>query len=421
MKSFLLNFFLFLFIIQFSTSAYSQQSVLSQSGPNAKALGEDNNYADCKDAVGHWRKPECRIFNFSQTDRTLTARSMIPSKDPLNFKFMQNPPAELIQKIDAYASKYQVMGLLVIKNGEIVAERYQYGRKTDMIFRGFSVSKTFTAMLVGIAHQKGFIKSLDDKVSNYWIEIKDSPYGDVTIKELLRMASGVESGGYDAGNSPLWSVLFKRENFSNPKKLDEYLNNIKSNGSKGNFRYSDQDTEILARVLVKSTNKEIATLSSEWLWQPMGGRGVGRWLFSSTDSIEQGSGGLIASMNDYGRFGVLLANDGKYKNTQVIPLNFLLDATDINKTPKSHLGLNTSNVFQYGYGYQTWVQPNKDRTFCALGHFGQIICVQPSSKIVMVQVAVEGGDAWRNSFGNMGSAINSLWENILKDLGGSTN
>jgi CubicO group peptidase (beta-lactamase class C family) len=275
-------------------------------------------------------------------------------------------------------------------------------------------------MLVGIAHQKGFIKSLDDKVSNYWIEIKDSPYGDVTIKELLRMASGVESGRYDPNDTPIWSVLLKRENFSNPKKLDEYLNNMKSNGTKGRFRYSDRDAEILTRVLVKSTNKEIATLSSEWLWQPMGGRGVGRWLYSSTDDIELGAGGLIASMNDYGRFGVLLANDGKYKNTQVIPINFLLDATDLGKIPKSHLGITNYNAFQYAYGYQTWIQPNKERTFCALGVFGQIICVQPSSKIVMVQVAIgEGDDAWRNSFGNMGSALNSLWENILKDLGGS--
>ena len=420
MKSFLLNLFLFLFIIQFSTSAYSQQSVFSQSGPNAKAFGEDNNYADCRDAFGHWKKPECRIFNFSQTDRTLTARSMIPSKDPLNFKFMQNPPAELIQKINTYISKYPVMGLLVIKNGEIVVERYQYGRKVDMIFRGFSVSRTFIAMLVGIAHEKNFIKSLDDKVSTYWTEIKDSPYGDVTIKELLRMASGVESGRYDPNDTPIWSVLLKRENFSNPKKLDEYLNNMKSNGTKGRFRYSDRDTEILTRVLVKSTNKEIATLSSEWLWQPMGGRGVGRWLYSSTDDIELGAGGLIASMNDYGRFGVLLANDGKYKNTQVIPINFLLDATDLGKIPKSHLGITNYNAFQYAYGYQTWIQPNKERTFCALGVFGQIICVQPSSKIVMVQVAIgEGDDAWRNSFGNMGSALNSLWQNILKDLGGS--
>ena len=70
-------------------------------------------------------------------------------------------------------------------------------------------------------------------------------------------------------------------------------------------------------------------------------------------------------------------------------------------------------------GYQTWIQPNKERTFCALGHFGQIICVQPSSKIVMVQVAAGDNDAWRNSFGSMGGALNSLWENVLKDLGGS--
>jgi CubicO group peptidase (beta-lactamase class C family) len=417
------NFIFYIFfIIVISNPSYSQQSLFSQTGPNAKSFGEDNNYGDCRDAFGHWKKSECRIFNLSQTVKTLDyapSRSIVPSADPLNLNFMKNPPTELIQKVDTYISKHPAMGLLVIKNGEIVVERYQYGRKSDMIFRGFSMSKTFTAMLVGIAHQKGFIKSLDDKVSVYWSEIKDSPYGDATIKELLRMASGVESGGYEAGNSTIWAVLFKRENLSQPSKFNEYLNNIKSNGVKGKFRYSDPDTEVLSRVLVKATNKNITTLTSEWLWQPMGGRGVGKWLYSSTDNIETGAGGLIASLNDYGRFGVLLANDGKYKNNQVIPLNFLIDATDIKKTPQSHIGLNSSNAFQYGYGYQTWIQPNKERTFCALGHFGQIICVQPSSKIVMVQVAAEGHDAWRNSFGSMGGALNSLWENVLKDLGGS--
>jgi CubicO group peptidase (beta-lactamase class C family) len=415
------TFYIF-FIIVISNPSYSQQSLFSQTGPNAKSFGEDNNYGDCRDAFGHWKKSECRIFNLSQTVKTLDyapSRSIVPSKDPINFNFMKNPPTQLIQKVDVYISKYPAMGLLVIKNGEIVVERYQYGRKSDMIFRGFSMSKTFTAMLVGIAHQKGFIKSLDDKVSIYWSEIKDSPYGDATIKELLRMASGVESGGYEAGNSTIWAVLFKRENLSQPSKFNEYLNNIKSNGVKGKFRYSDPDTEVLSRVLVKATNKNITTLTSEWLWQPMGGRGVGKWLYSSTDNIETGAGGLIASLNDYGRFGVLLANDGKYKNNQVIPLNFLIDATDIKKTPQSHIGISYGNAFQYGYGYQTWIQPNKERTFCALGHFGQIICVQPSSKIVMVQVAAGDNDAWRNSFGNMGGALNSLWENVLKDLGGS--
>lgn len=419
------NFIFYIFfIIVISNPSYSQQSLFSKTGPNAKALGEDNNFQVCKVYRDYWTRTECRVGNFSGVEKVINhiTRYIIPSKDPLNFKNQQSPQTELIKKVDEYISKYSVMAFLVIKNGEIVLERYQYDRKPDMTFRAMSMSKTFTAMLVGIAHQKGFIKSLDDKVSNYWSEIKVSPYGDVTIKELLRMASGVDSGAYDsskAGNHQAFVELYKQENLSQPSKFNEYLNNIKSNGVKGKFRYLDQDTEVLARVLVKATNKNITTLTSEWLWQPMGGKEVGKWIYAETDNIEIGSSGLNASLYDYGRFGVLLANDGKYKNNQVIPLNFLIDATDIKKTPQSHIGLNSSNAFQYGYGYQTWIQPNKERTFCALGHFGQIICVQPSSKIVMVQVAAEGHDAWRNSFGSMGGALNSLWENVLKDLGGS--
>ena len=71
----------------------------------------------------------------------------------------------------------------------------------------------------------------------------------------------------------------------------------------------------------------------------MGGRGTAKWTFAN-DKIEFTEGGFHSSLNDFGRLGVLLANDGKYKNNQVIPLNYLLDATDINLIPKSHLGMN---------------------------------------------------------------------------------
>ena len=413
--------FLSFFLIQ--PYAFSQQSKFSDTGPDAKTMGEDRNYGTCTPYGDHWRRVECRVGNISEINKVLGGilRSVNPSSDPINFKFMANPPLELIKKTDDYISKHPVMGFLVIKNGEIVLERYQYGRKADMVLRGFSMSKTVTAMLVGIAHQKGFIKSLDDTVGTYWSEIKNSPYGNVTIKELLLMASGVEGGSYDnidIPSHPMYSVLLKNENYGKPEKFEEYLNGLSSRGVKGKFRYSNQDTMILGRVLYKATGKNISTLTSEWLWQPMGGRGIARWSYTP-DNIEFTEGGFVASLNDWGRFGVLLANDGKYKNNQVIPLNFLIDATDIKKTPQSHIGLNSSNAFQYGYGYQTWIQPNKERTFCALGHFGQIICVQPSSKIVMVQVAAGDNDAWRNSFGSMGGALNSLWENVLKDLGGS--
>jgi CubicO group peptidase (beta-lactamase class C family) len=425
MKIIILGFyFTILFLFQISSSAYSQQSKFNTSGPNAKVMGSDTNFSTCPRYGDHWTKLECRIGNISESNKVIggVMRTVNPSKDVLNFKFMQNSPQELINKVDEYISKHPVMGLLIIKNGEIVVERYQYGRTQDMIFRGFSMSKTITALLVGIAQNKGFINSLDDKVEKYWPEIKNSPYGGVTIKELLLMNSGVEGGNYDSDNAnqhQMYSILLKNENYQKPEKFIEYLNDLKSRGTKGNNRYSNLDTLILGRVLSKATGKNISNLTSEWLWQPMGAKDISRWLYNNTDNLEWTESGFTSTLNDYGRLGVLLANNGKYKNTQVVPYNFLLEATDVNKIPKSNLQL-SNYAFQYGYGYQTWVLSNKERTFCALGHYTQVICVQPSSKIVMIQVAANSShNGFKKSFGSMANDIEPLWKEILKDLGGS--
>ena len=425
MKIIILSFyFTILFIFQISSSAYSQQSKLNASGPNAKVMGGDSNFSTCPRYGDHWTKLECRIGNISESNKIIggVMRTVTPSKDVLNLKFIQNSPQGLINKVDEYISKHPVMGFLVIKNGEIVVERYQYGRTQDMIFRGFSMSKTITALLVGIAQNKGLINSLDDKVEKYWPEIKNSPYGGITIKELLLMNSGVEGGNYDSENAnqhQMYSILLKNENYQKPEKFIEYLNDLKSRGTKGNYRYSNLDTLILGRVLHKATGKNISNLTSEWLWQPMGAKDISRWLYNNTDNLEWTESGFTSTLNDYGRLGVLLANNGKYKNTQVVPYNFLLEATDANKLPKSNLQL-SNYAFQYGYGYQTWVLSNKERTFCALGHYTQVICVQPSSKIVMVQVGANSShDGFKKSFGTMANDLEPLWKEILKDLGGS--
>ena len=425
MKIIILSFyFTILFIFQISSSAYSQQSKLNASGPNAKVMGSDSNFSTCPRYGDHWTKLECRIGNISESSKIIggVMRTVTPSKDVLNLKFIQNSPQGLINKVDEYISKHPVMGFLVIKNGEIVVERYQYGRTQDMIFRGFSMSKTITALLVGIAQNKGLINSLDDKVEKYWPEIKNSPYGGITIKELLLMNSGVEGGNYDSENAnqhQMYSILLKNENYQKPEKFIEYLNDLKSRGTKGNYRYSNLDTLILGRVLHKATGKNISNLTSEWLWQPMGAKDISRWLYNNTDNLEWTESGFTSTLNDYGRLGVLLANNGKYKNTQVVPYNFLLEATDANKLPKSNLQL-SNYAFQYGYGYQTWVLSNKERTFCALGHYTQVICVQPSSKIVMVQVGANSShDGFKKSFGTMANDLEPLWKEILKDLGGS--
>ncbi len=127
----------------------------------------------------------------------------------------------------------------------------------------------------------------------------------------------------------------------------------------------------------------------------MGGRGYAKWLYSTTDFIENGAGGFNASLLDYGRFGVLLANDGKREGNQIIPKEFLLDATSKDRVPENFK--KNDGFYDLGYGYQTWILQNKERTFCALGHYGQFLCVQPETKIVYVQFSA-GGHSDENKF-----------------------
>jgi hypothetical protein len=122
----------------------------------------------------------------------------------------------------------QTTGLLIIKEGQVVAERYQYGRQPGMPMRSFSMAKTFTAMLVGIAHDKGLIRSLDDRAANYWPEIAASAYGQTTIRNLLRMASGVPfrelyTWTPDDDNWVWGMVLYHPSNARQPRRIEQHL------------------------------------------------------------------------------------------------------------------------------------------------------------------------------------------------------
>jgi CubicO group peptidase (beta-lactamase class C family) len=90
-----------------------------------------------------------------------------------------------------YLEHQRTTGLLVLKNGEIVAEHYRYGRKDDARFLSFSMAKSVTSLLLGKALSLGLIASLDDPAEKYAKELAGSPYGATTIRQLLRMSSGL--------------------------------------------------------------------------------------------------------------------------------------------------------------------------------------------------------------------------------------
>lgn len=398
-------------------------AITKDDGPKSSQLGQDLGYPACNQAL---IKPECRVGEWSGQGNKDNWRWIDPSPNPSPLPDMVNPPDIFWgfgrRSIDDYLKEMQVTGLLIIKDGQVVIERYQYGRKAGMPMRSFSMAKTVTSILVGIALEKGLIKSLDDKVADYWPELTESVYGQTTIRNLLRMGSGVsfkELYNWTPDDDIfVWSqLLYDPNNRNLPKRLESFLNAKKEREAEqgSRFKYASIETDILGRVLLRATGKNASALTQEWLWQPMGAEHRAAWMSTTIDGAAGFAGNFNASLRDYGRLGILLANDGKVNGQALIPKTYLLEATDHKLLPQAFQPKVATNYF--GYGYQTWVLPYKTRTFALQGIHGQTIYVQPSSRIVMVQTAVY----------NMASGAQdllpyqfrgALWEGVLKSLGG---
>ena len=415
------------------TYAQAQAPILKMraDGPEAVALGKEQGYKTCPQAL---LKPECRVGAWSEPAPAFSRYAVKPSANPWPLPNHEAPPeitwrwASLSKNIDDFMDATQTTGLLIIHKGKVVAERYQYDRKPGMPMRSFSRAKTFTAMLVGIAHGKGLIRSLDDKASDYWPEIADSAYGQTTIRNLLRMSSGVPfkelyTWTPDDDNWVWGQVLYASNNTNMPSRIPEFLNGKKVRGVEQGqrFHYASIETEILGRVLRRATGKSIASLTEEWLWQPMGAQDRAHWHAASTDWVEATAGGFNASLRDYGRFGMLLANDGARigdgsgAGVEVIPREFVLDATDVARQPAGFKPRVATPYF--GYGYQVWLQPNKTRTFALQGIHGQSMLIQPANQIVIVQTSANmkpSGQQDMQPYRYRGA----FWAGVLRSLGG---
>ena len=115
-----------------------------------------------------------------------------------------------------------------------------------------------------------------------------------------------------------------------PEKIVEDLSTktIREAEQGKRFRYATIETEILGRVLGRAAGMTVTQMTEEWLWKPMGAEHEARWLLAGADNGEGTGGSFNATLRDYGRFGLLLANDGQRDGVQVIPRDYLMDATD---------------------------------------------------------------------------------------------
>ena len=395
-------------------------------GPGAQRLGQSEGYAGCQQALV---RPACRVGTWSANHRFAPARIVQPAALAQDLPAAAAPPeirwrwGLFAKSVNDFMDETQTTGLLILKDGRVVAEQYQYGRQPDMPMRSFSMAKTLTALLVGIAHEKGLIRSLDDKAAEYWPEIHTSAYGQTTVRDLLRMASGVPFRELYTWtpDDDIWvwgRVLNLPANRQQPARVAEFLNTKTQREveSGQRFRYATIETEILGRVLTRAAGQSLSELTQNWLWQPMGAEHPAYWLYATTDGVESAGGGFNATVRDYARLGLLLAQDGMREGQSIIPVEFLLDATDAGRQPAAFRPRVATPYM--GYGYQTWLLPFKTRTFAMQGIHGQNILVQPASGIVVVQTSVNEQPSGRQD-PRPYQLRDAFWRGVLQSLGGS--
>ena len=271
----------------------------------------------------------------------------------------------------SYMAAWRVSGLLVIKDGKVVLERFGLGRRPSERWTSFSVAKSMTSTLIGAAIQDGSIKSLDDPVTSYIPQLKGSAYEGVTVRQLVTMTSGVKwNEDYTDLNSDVAKVgLSVLEPGVNP--VVSYMRRLPREAEPGaKFAYKTGETDLAGILLSNAVHMPMAEYLSQKIWAPFGMEQDAIWV-EDIAGHERGGCCMSMTLRDYGRIGMFMLGDGLAGGKRVLPAGWVADATSVHVTDPP-------------YGYFWWLTKGG---YEAEGIFGQSISIFPAEHLVVVQNA----------------------------------
>jgi CubicO group peptidase (beta-lactamase class C family) len=394
--------------------------VFSSLGPDAELYGAADGYPVPDPAFarrqGNPWEPKYRVGAFSHIDEIYNTRLIGRAATPWMFKCSD---ADVEYRFGGkqfsladYLARKPVTGLLIAKDDRILFEHYQYGRTDRDRLVSQSMVKSITGLLVGIAISDGAIKSVDDTPETYVPGFKGTQYGRTPIRDLLHMSSGVDFGeNRDGGRdlNRLWvdmvvgAGLFRKGTVGS---ITRFNRRIAPPGTK--YRYASIEPDVLGLVVHNAVNKSASDYLKDKVWDPIGAEADARWLVDA-EGYELAHFGFNAVLRDYARLGRLLAHDGAWQGKQLIPRQWMIDATTVRDSDSYLLPGRAQKKF--GYGYLLWLFPGDRRQFAFVGYKGQYICVDPISKLVMVHTALESPGA------DLDDEVWSLWSALVEQHG----
>ncbi|NJK87141.1 MAG: serine hydrolase [Bacteroidales bacterium] len=284
-----------------------------------------------------------------------------------------NPHLKRETSLDSLMISDRTRALLIFINNNIVFEKYYYDTQPSHISSTFSVSKSFLSTLTGILIENGYIRSIDEPITNYITELKKyDHFNQITIKYLLQMSSGLkwnkdkifDDDGRYYYSSNIRRMILRSQMESEPGK---------------SWKYKNIDTELLCWVLEKSSNCHISELMQKYLWEPLGAEYNASWSLDRKGGVEKASSSLNASPRDLLKFGCLYLNTGKFNG------NLILSEDWINQIYNTAPAPNQQEYIKHNYLW--WIPNGENQEIVADGFLGQRIMIIPGYNMVVVRVS----------------------------------
>lgn len=342
--------------------------------------------ADGKNGPGIYsfeRHLHVTIANGTETFQFPVAAQKADWIDTLHFYTQDNYCKNITLAEALKNSKNQ--GVLIIQNDSIVYEKYWGNVSSDRLATVFSVSKSITSLLCGIAVDDGYIRSIDDAVTEYLPELKkkDPMWQKLTIRHLLDMQSGLDFDDtyYLSLKSLNRLVAIAKLNYGH--NVMKQIRGLKFRCEPGKeHRYESMTSQILGVVIERASNKRFADYLSEKVWKPLQMESP---ALVNVDSRRRGVahsfGGITLTMKDLAKIGRLYLNRGLWNGERIVSEDWIRQSTEYDASNKGY-------HFNWYNSSNSGVAKPKAPGYYALGISAQVLYVNPYKNLIMVRVGM---------------------------------
>jgi CubicO group peptidase (beta-lactamase class C family) len=280
------------------------------------------------------------------------------------------------KSLDSINKTNGTIAYVIIKNDSIWFENYYDGFGENSKSNSFSMAKSYVSGLMGKAIQDGYIKSLDQPVSDFLPTFSEGLAAKMTVGDLSSMCSGTNWD--EAYYSPL--SITTRAYFDDD--LEKVMLGLKVVDEPGKvYKYASGDTQLLAMVIEKATGKKMYSYLEESFWKPLGCENATLWQVDSEEhDLVKAYCCIASNAKDFARFGKLYKDHGEWNGKQILDSAFVIKSI----TPRF------KESPEYGYGW--WLkQQNGKNFFMMRGHLGQYVIVEPNDNVIIVRLGHSKG------------------------------